>query len=664
MAKLCLNMIVKNEAARLVRCLDSVLPYIDAWAIVDTGSTDNTRDLIRDYFKDAGIPGKIRELPFINFEQARNAALVLARSSPFEYDYILLTDADMELVVEDKDFRDKLTAPVYNVVQKAGVISYGNTRLLHRDNQGVYRGVTHEYYDGGPAANLDTIWFIDHADGANRPDKFKRDIDLLQKALETDPNNERYWFYLGQSQRDAGLFAQAALSYRKRVSLGGWDEEVWNAQVNLAHSLNGMDDTAGFLENMLIAYNMRPQRAEALYDLANHFRNRGKNAISTLFSEAGMTRKRPDDLLFVNDYVYSYGLKEEFAITAFYDPAKRDQGFKVCNELALDAKAPHNTREQAKSNLLYYMPTLVEIAPSFKSQVLDIGPPAGWTAMNPSVAVHDGAIYAIVRTVNYTMNEWGGYDINKQGGAITDENPIETRNWLTRLKHDLTILDTWEIAMPKDRPNPLYKPVLGFEDMRLFSWRKELWCSSCVREMNAEGYCEQVLAHLQKTDYGRYILDKCHKMLPEQRLYEKNWAPYVNGGTDLRFVYRLGQLVDTAGNIVADEPTGKSVEHISGGTQYVPFSNDMWLSIVHEARFLPGTEKRYYYHRFATMNGAGKLLNLSRPFVFHDKQVEFAAGLAIHPDRQRLIISYGVRDCEARIATIDKSDLWELLYEA
>jgi len=54
-------MIVKNESRVITRCLDSVLPVIDYWVIVDTGSKDGTQEIIKKHLKN--IPGKLYERP-------------------------------------------------------------------------------------------------------------------------------------------------------------------------------------------------------------------------------------------------------------------------------------------------------------------------------------------------------------------------------------------------------------------------------------------------------------------------------------------------------------------------------------------------------------------------------------------------------------------------
>ena len=89
MKSICLNMIVKDESKIIQRCLESVKSVIDYWVILDTGSTDGTMHIIRQTLFD--IPGELFELPWVNFESNRNAALKRAKNKA---DYILFMDAD------------------------------------------------------------------------------------------------------------------------------------------------------------------------------------------------------------------------------------------------------------------------------------------------------------------------------------------------------------------------------------------------------------------------------------------------------------------------------------------------------------------------------------------------------------------------------------------
>ncbi len=140
---LCLNMIVKNESERIERALASAAPHIAAYVILDTGSTDGTPEKIRKFFEALKIPGDVLAGNFYDFSQTRNDALRMARQSPYEFDYILLMDADMELRVKSGTWADHLTGQSYDMMQQAGSLIYQNRRLVKRDSSGEYLGVTH-----------------------------------------------------------------------------------------------------------------------------------------------------------------------------------------------------------------------------------------------------------------------------------------------------------------------------------------------------------------------------------------------------------------------------------------------------------------------------------------------------------------------------------------
>jgi len=652
-------MIVKNEAARIERCLASVAPYISNYAILDTGSTDETIEVIKQFFKDRLIPGVIGKGAFRDFSQARNDALALGRAQQRRHpaDFFLLCDADMEMRVDPTipaPFSNlRKDAPAYTVLQCAGGVSYANTRLLNTKATALYRGATHEYLDIAVAGQLTGVDFLDHADGANRTNKAERDIVLLTAELECDPENPRTWFYLGNSYMDIGKWASAEFAYRKRIAIGGWDEEVHNAQVKLAHCMNNQGVESQFVTDMLTAYSMRPQRAEVLHDLTKHYRLKpGQQATALMFLRAGYGAKRPDDLLFVPDWVYNWGFKEEYTILGFYGTDEdKKRGAACANSLALDPSVPPHVRWGARQNLRWYVKPLSAHCPSFSSKLIEVRPPAGYTAMNPSVAndPDTGGLCAIVRTVNYTIDGDGRYLIKKDGSEANGTNPINTINLFVRLDNDL-VNRAGQMEIMWERPAPAFDLVTGLEDMRLFHHGGFWMATACIREQLASGMPQQILCQL---DDGWEITE--WKALSNGSTCEKNWMPIPDD--HLFYIDRLDTIRASDG--ISVKVGLPAVDNISGGSPLIKFKNG-WLGIVHEA-IDPGDYRRVYIHRWVWLSEDHTLRRLSVPFCFHDRQIEFAAGLAAHPNGVDLVVSYGVRDCEARIARVAATEVSAML---
>ena len=219
-------MIVKNESKIITRLFDSVVDIIDSYLICDTGSTDNTVQLITDYFFKHNKPGKVIMEPFKNFEHNRTFALQACENNP-DIDYVLLMDADMVLMKGPQfnlgNFKDQLlTADVFHLFQGSDRFSYKNVRIV-KNNMGIkYWGVTHEVIstpDGTNYSQIErNILFIDDiGDGGAKADKFERDIRLLTQGLVEKPNNDRYTFYLANSYRDSGNREKAIEMYKKRI---------------------------------------------------------------------------------------------------------------------------------------------------------------------------------------------------------------------------------------------------------------------------------------------------------------------------------------------------------------------------------------------------------------------------------------------------------------
>lgn len=649
-ARLCLNMIVRNESAIIERCLASVAPHIACWSITDTGSTDDTVATVERFFGERGIPGRVSHAAFVDFSQARNAALEAARGM-CSYDYLLLLDADMELAAEGDGWRRGLIASAYRMEQRGAGIAYGNVRLLRREAEARYRGATHEYLDVAGVADLRSVHMVDHACGSNRADKFDRDVRLLTADLQPAA---RALFYLAQSHRDAGRHEEAARIYALRVDLGGWDEEAWYAKLAQSRCLAALGRDAEADGLAMAAWEARPGRAEPLADLARRARLAGRNRVAAEAAALGMAISYPaGDVLFVEPDAYgpAGSLAEDYSIAGFYIPAHRDLARAACDALACSRKAPAGRRDLARRNLLHYARPLAEAVPGAWHVRLEPVTEPGWNATNPSVGLWRGRLHVVQRVVNYVY-ENGRYVVPMDGKT-------RTRNLLLALNDDLTIASQAEILEPADKPAPLWDLIQGYEDMRLIAVGDELFGSCTVCEAHPEGRRELHLARIAPEDDGYRLVD-AHRISDDASMRpEKNWTPRVEGG-EPRFLYTYEDHVtlDRDGREIGRAPSDRAVDHLRGSSQMVPFDGG-WLAVSHEV--VEDGWLRHYLHRFAWFDGDATLRRLSEPFKLSSNNVDFCAGLAVHPNGSDLVVSYGVSDAESWLAVVPADGVRRLL---
>ena len=329
-AKICLNMIVKNEVKVLPRLIRSVKDYIDYYVIVDTGSTDDTIELIRREMASYGIAGEVHERPWVNFGANRQQALELALAAD-KADWLLFIDADEELAVSDPKFYEKLVPGVsYEIEKHQGDIRYAVRHLLNvRGASYRWEGPVHNYLVAEGRERLELrkdVWIIYHqgqgakSHGVTEEQKFLRDAKLLEEELLRDPNDPRSQFYLAQSYRDAEHYERALEAYRKRAAMdNGWDEERFIAQLEVGRTCFLLErPEAEVLAELLGAYHLRPTRAEPLFELARYYRLKKGYAMATLFAKAGLQTPLPNDRLFVIESVYTWRLLDELSVSAYW----------------------------------------------------------------------------------------------------------------------------------------------------------------------------------------------------------------------------------------------------------------------------------------------------------------------------------------------------------
>jgi len=319
-------MIVKDEAPVIRRCLDSVRAIIDYWVIVDTGSSDGTQALIREHFKD--LPGELFERPWRDFAHNRSEALMLARPHG---DYSLVIDADDTLDLP-ADFRlPPLRADAYTVDIAFGDTRYQRMQLVRNTLPWRYQGVLHEFLQceaAQPAEHLSILMRCSH-DGARRcdPQTYRKDAHILELALrnETDPFlATRYTFYLAQSYRDYGAQELALAAYLRRAQLGRWDQEVYYSLYQAAQLKAALGHAADeVIALCLRASDLLSERAEALHFASQLCRNSGRNQQGYVIAARGLNLAIPNGL-FVEPWIYQYGLRDEYAVNAYWSGHYRD----------------------------------------------------------------------------------------------------------------------------------------------------------------------------------------------------------------------------------------------------------------------------------------------------------------------------------------------------
>jgi hypothetical protein len=364
--RICLSMIVRNESAVIERCLRSVRPFIDSWAIADTGSTDGTQDLIRREFAD--LPGQLIERPWIDFAHNRNEALELAGHHG---DYALVIDADEILVAEAGFFWPTLDAPGYMLEFHFGNTRYRRIAMPRLDADWCWRGVLHEALVSMHAAEakfLSGLQIHVHTDGARsqRPlaEKFSADAKVLREALNKEPDNARYAFYLAQSLRDSGQPGEALAAYRRRVAMGGWDEEVYQAmlQVALLSERCGCAE-AEILAAYLLAYDFRPGRAEAPCELARYCRLQKHYALGRDFAAIALAKPPTEDILFVDHSVHSWRARDELSVSSYWC-GEYSASADLCRQLLASPTLPDTERARVEANLAFSLSALGTLAPN------------------------------------------------------------------------------------------------------------------------------------------------------------------------------------------------------------------------------------------------------------------------------------------------------------
>jgi hypothetical protein len=371
---ICLCMIVKDEAPVIRRCLASVRPLVDHWLIVDTGSSDGTQNIVREAM--AGLPGELVERPWVDFAHNRSEALELARPHAA---YSLIIDADDELVLPPDFTRPALTADSYVVDIEDASTTYQRTQLVANKLAWRYRGVLHEFLEspGAEQAGHFPVVMRRNHDGRRRrdPTTYSNDAAILTRALETETDPflvARYTFYLAQSYRDCGERERALGAYLRRAGQGFWQQEIYVSLLNAGRLMEALSHPVDVVLPVYRAANAAcGGRAEAAHAASRLCRQHDRFAEGYAFAKAAFGTKAPAGGLFIENWIYDYGLADEFAVHAYWTGHYRDC-LVACDRLIGEGRMPADMRPRIAANRRFAIEKLGA------EESLQAPRPAGW----------------------------------------------------------------------------------------------------------------------------------------------------------------------------------------------------------------------------------------------------------------------------------------------
>jgi len=666
--KICLNMIVKNESKVILRLLQSVLPLIDGYCICDTGSTDNTIELIESFMKENKKPGVIVREPFRDFGYNRTHALNEAAKVP-NMDYLLLLDADMILtgaaLKDPKTFKKGLTCDVYHLCQGSPTYYYKNVRIMRNYKGYSYWGVTHEYVKTPEGTQYELVdnaalFIEDIGDGGAKTDKFERDIRLLTKGLEENPNNDRYTFYLANSLRDGGRIQEAIDTFRKRVAIGGWIEECWHSLYSIGKCYMSLGEEEKAIAAWVEAYDYHPKRAESLYEIVNYYRLRGKNRSAYLYymmaQKSVETWGASSEYLFLQKDVYDYKLDYEFSILGYYVNDFNHDLIQTCMKVLKYAHLPDSTATNVLSNYKFYSKRIAQLhASSLTSQQqktldsatdsLGITADGVFVKSSPSLLRRGNHLIVNVRYVNYRIDDNGGY-VNQQN--------IITRNAIAVLDISNPI---WKIIQEFELKYDTSKDAyyIGLEDIRL-----SLKGNDIVYNAN-RGMPDGSMT----VETGKLSLDsECTKeskwltVKDAYRSLEKNWVLCPNG----KMIYHWNPSI-IVGDVVANEfikdvenPVPYFFRFLRGSTNGVLVKNEMWF-ICHVVSY---EDRRYYYHIVLVLDPVTYALKRYTPlFSFEGSHVEYTLGVVYMEESDQLLLGYSLYDKSVKYIQLPRTTFEE-----
>ena len=280
---ICLNMIVKNESHIIEDTLKKLCEKInfDYWVISDTGSNDNTPEIITNFFNKKGISGELYHDKWLDFAHNRTLALKYAYNKT---DLLMVFDADDEIIGNPIIPTEVLFDNYHFKFGGSEGTSYTRVLLINNKKKYEYLSVIHEFITcKEPNSKETTIegnyYVISGRSGSrnNDPNKYLKDAITLEKAYNESIAkdgflSERYSFYCANSYKDCGRYQDAIKWYKITLdNKNQWKQELYiSCQYIYECYKNLNQEETGFFY-LVKSFSYDSDRVECLYPLLTYY---------------------------------------------------------------------------------------------------------------------------------------------------------------------------------------------------------------------------------------------------------------------------------------------------------------------------------------------------------------------------------------------------------
>ena len=363
MNKLVLSFIMKDESHVLERMLNSAKSITDCIVCLDTGSSDNSIEIVENFGKENNIPTYILSEPFKSFDKSRNRS----REMAYEYitqlvwdlskTWIYFFDCDEELIIEG--FRkESLSLDFYMIYTFINNVKYTRNTFTKMSKKFKFVGPVHEYItnvDQVTSGILSGISVKVHMEGASWQsgvaEKYRKHAAILEDFLITDDEtsrDSRWIYYTAQSYFDSAnttiweenmeRLRRAKKYYAERVSrTDGYIEERYYSQLKIGEIMMRMESPWEMtLVELLKAYSIDCNRGESIRLIIEYYMSIAEwhqAYIYSKFAKVTFHGKMPlNKVLFIDEKIYRWRFLEMHAITAF-STGRKEEGTTCYSEL-------------------------------------------------------------------------------------------------------------------------------------------------------------------------------------------------------------------------------------------------------------------------------------------------------------------------------------------